>query len=91
MTEQTRTPPRSAVLLAWMSKLPTTGVFLGALVVLLVGLFWPGLVGSLILLAVAAGMVALLRVTWAVQTPQKLLMRITILVALVGLALIKLF
>lgn len=77
-------------LLARLARTNPTGVFLAALALVLVGLLTPGVVGGVLLLALAAALVALLRLTWAVQTPTTRLIRLIMLTVLVAVALAKL-
>ncbi|MEV4619817.1 hypothetical protein AB0J74_14055 [Asanoa sp. NPDC049573] len=72
-----------------LARVNPTRAFLGALVVVLAGLFLPGIVGGVLLLALAAGMIALIRMTWSVQTPPTRLLRLVLLTALIGIAIIK--
>jgi hypothetical protein len=77
---------------AWLARLarvnPTT-VFLATLAVVLVGLFAPGIIGGALLLALAAGLVALLVTTWPVQAPAARTLRLLMLTLLVTAALVK--
>ncbi|WDZ84756.1 DUF6703 family protein [Micromonospora cathayae] len=76
---------------ARLARLNPTGVFLAVLALVLVGLLVPGVVGAVLLLALAAGLVALLRLTWPVQTPATRVIRLLMLTLLVAAALNKLF
>lgn len=67
-----------------------TSVFLLTLVVVLVAFFTPGVIGGLLTLALAAGLIALLATTWAVQAPQTRLIRLVMLTLLVTVGLAKL-
>ncbi|MGI5148217.1 DUF6703 family protein [Plantactinospora sp. CA-294935] len=78
-----------SVLLTRLARVNPTGVFLAALVLVLVGLFAPGIVGGALLLALAAGLAALLLTTWPVQRPATRILRLVILTLLVGAALMK--
>jgi hypothetical protein len=78
-------------LLQNLAKLNGTKVFLGALVVALIGLFVPGLLGGVILLAVVALMGSLLRRTWAVSPPGPRALRVLVLGILTVIALAKIF
>lgn len=71
-------------------RLPRTGLFLGALVVALLGLFIPGPVGAALLLAIVAGMAWLLTKTWYVQPLPARLLRVAVLALFVGLTIAKL-
>jgi hypothetical protein len=78
------------VVLARMSRLSPTAVFLAVGGLVLAGLFAPRPYGGVALLVLAAGFAALLRVTWAVGTPRTRAARVVILVLLVALAVIRL-
>ena len=73
-----------------LARLDGTKVFLATLVLALVGLFLPGLVGAVVLLAIVVALGALLRLTWTVTPPRLRLFRLLTLVALIGLAITKL-
>jgi hypothetical protein len=73
-----------------LTRLNPTSVFLGALVVVLVGLFAPGAIGAIVLLGVAAGLIWLMRRTWPVQTPGTRAVRLVILTLLLTAAAAKL-
>ncbi|MEU4570021.1 DUF6703 family protein [Micromonospora sp. NPDC023956] len=77
-------------LLARLSRANPTGVFLAVLALVLVGLLAPGPVGGVLLLLLAAALVALMRLTWPVQTPRTRLIRLLMLTLLVAIALAKL-
>ncbi|MBM0240349.1 hypothetical protein JNW88_30565 [Micromonospora sp. ATA32] len=77
-------------LLTRLARLNSTTVFLAALVVVLVALFTPGVVGGLLLLALAAALVALLATTWPVQAPQTRVIRLVMVTLLIAVALVKL-
>ena len=81
---------RAQVLLAWLAGLPRTGLFLFALAVVLAGLFLPGLPGAILLLVIAAGLLAVLRITWQRLLPARRVMQVVVLAALVVLAVAKL-
>ncbi|RKN42692.1 hypothetical protein [Micromonospora endolithica] len=68
---------------------PTT-VFLVTLVLVLVAFFTPGVVGGLLTLLLAAGVIALLVTTWPVQTPATRVIRLLVLTLLVTAGLAKL-
>jgi hypothetical protein len=67
-----------------------TAVFLGTLLVALVGLFAPGVIGGGVLLLLALGMIALLVTTWPVQAPGTRVVRLVLLTLLLTVALAKL-
>ncbi|MFE9206281.1 DUF6703 family protein [Micromonospora sp. NPDC007230] len=72
------------------ARLNPTAVFLATLVLVLVALFAPGPVGGVLLLALAAGLVWLMSVTWPVQTPGTRVLRLLMLTLLLAVALAKL-
>ncbi|MGW4461533.1 DUF6703 family protein [Micromonospora sp. NPDC004704] len=78
-----------SVLLARLARVNPTAVFLATVAVALVGLFAPGIVGGAVLLALAAGLAALMRVTWPVQAPVTRTIRLVMLTLLVAIALVK--
>lgn len=77
-------------LLGRLARANPTAVFLAALVLVLVALFAPDAVGGLLLLALAAGLAALLARTWPVQMPATRMIRLLMLTLLVTVALAKL-
>ncbi|MEU5725965.1 DUF6703 family protein [Micromonospora sp. NPDC047738] len=72
------------------ARLNPTAVFLATLVLVLVALFTPGAVGGVLLLALAAGLVWLMSVTWPVQSPGTRVLRLLMLTLLLAVALAKL-
>jgi hypothetical protein len=72
-----------------LARANPTAVFLGALALVLAGLFAPGIIGGAILLVLAAALVALLLKTWPVQPPATRMIRLVMLTALIGVALVK--
>jgi hypothetical protein len=78
-----------ANLLTRLARLDRTKVFLGTLVVGLVGLFLPGVWGALVLYAVVAALAALLAQTWPVTPPGLRLVRLIVLVGLAVIATTK--
>ncbi|MFY1687220.1 hypothetical protein [Plantactinospora sp. WMMB782] len=78
-----------SALLTRLARVNPTTMFLAALVLVLLGLFAPGIVGGALLLALAAGLAALLVTTWPVQSPATRTIRLVILTLLVGAALVK--
>ncbi|WP_433282824.1 DUF6703 family protein [Micromonospora sp. CA-244673] len=83
--QRTQTP-----VLSRLARLNPTTVFLAALVLVLVGLFAPGVAGGVLLLALAAGLVWLMTVTWAVQARATRMLRLVMLTLLIAIALAKL-
>jgi uncharacterized membrane protein len=77
-------------LLARLSRVNLTSVFLAAAAVVLAGLLLPGAVGGVLLLLVAGWLVALLSLTWPHTPPKLLVVRAVILTGLVTLAVLKL-
>ena len=66
-----------------LARVNTTTAFVVALVLLLAGLFLPGVVGALLLAVLAAGLAALTFTTWPVQSPITRLVRVVLLTLLV--------
>jgi len=76
----------------WLTRLARvnpTAAFLAALVLVLAGLFAPGIIGGGLLLLLAVGMGALTATTWPVQSAQTRAVRLLMLTLLVGVALTK--
>ncbi len=67
---------------------PATAFFV-ALVLLLAGLFLPGVVGALLLAVLAAGLATLTFTTWPVQMPITRVVRVVLLTLLVVAAVAK--
>ena len=76
--------------LARLNRMNRTGVFLGTVALVLTGLLLPGATGAVLLLALAAGLVALLRLTWPYHDARTRVVRLTVLMLLVLVALAKL-
>jgi len=74
---------------ARLARVNPTTAFLGALVVVLVGLFAPGVIGGFVLLALAAGMVYLMARTWPVTASRTRTIRVIMLGLLLLAALVK--
>lgn len=66
-----------------LARVNPTTAFIGAMVLLLAGLFLPGIVGGLLLAVLAAGLAALTFTTWPVQSPITRLVRVVLLTLLV--------
>jgi len=77
--------------LARLARLNPTGVFLAVLAFVLAGLFAPGALGGVLLLALAAGLLLLMARTWPVQAPRTRVVRLLILTLLVAVASAKLW
>jgi energy-coupling factor transporter transmembrane protein EcfT len=78
------------VLLARLSQLNPTTVFLAMAALVIAGLLAPWPVGGILLLAIAGALAALLSVTWAHGTPRTRAARAVILALLVALAVVRL-
>jgi hypothetical protein len=78
------------ILVARLSQLNGTTVFLTVLVATLAGLLLPTPYGPVLLLLLAGGLLVVLSVTWAGGTPQTRAARLIILVLLVVAAVARL-
>jgi hypothetical protein len=76
-------------LLITLRRLNRTQVFLGALVLALLGLFVPGTLGALLLYAIVAALAALLSATWSVTPPGVRIFRLVVLAGLAAIATTK--
>lgn len=72
-----------------LARVNPTRAFLVALVVVLAGLFAPGIIGAALLGLLAAGLAYLSRLTWQVQPPGVRVIRLVLLGALVVAAVVK--
>lgn len=88
-TRATRSRQRLAAVVHRLGRLPLTGVFVGALAVGLVALLWPGPVGGVLVLVVAALVAVLLTATWTRHPPGARGLRLLVLGMLVVVALTK--
>jgi hypothetical protein len=79
----------SEALLARLSRLNLTTVFLAAAALVLAGLLLPAPVGGVLLLLLAGGLVALLSMTWPLTPPRLMVIRIVVLTALIALGIMK--
>ena len=79
------TPPEN--LLRRLARINPTQAFIAAIVLLLAGLFLPGIIGAAVLFALGAALVTLTYLTWPVQSPSTRTFRV-LLLALLGLAVI---
>jgi energy-coupling factor transporter transmembrane protein EcfT len=77
-----------SALLTRLSRLNPTTLFLGALVLVLLGLFVPGVVGGLLLMVLALVVGALVVGTWE-QRPATRPLRLAVLLLLLVVALAK--
>ncbi|BCY06266.1 hypothetical protein L3i22_013540 [Actinoplanes sp. L3-i22] len=66
-----------------LARVNPTTAFIVALVLLLAGLYLPGVVGALLLGVLAAGLIALTFTTWPVQSPITRLVRVVLLTLLI--------
>lgn len=78
-------------LLHRLARVNPTTAFVGALAVLLAGLFLPGIVGAALLFLLALGLAALTFTTWPVQPPATRAFRVIMLGLLVIVMLAKAF
>jgi uncharacterized protein DUF6703 len=69
-------------LLHRLARVNPTRAFLVTLVILLAGLFLPGIVGAALLFVLGAALVALTATTWPVQKPATRAVRVAMLVLL---------
>lgn len=76
-------------LLRRLARINPTTAFVVALVLMLAGLFLPGIVGAALLFVLAAGLAALTFTTWPVQKPATRALRVIVLVLLLTLAITK--
>ena len=77
-------------MLARLSRLNLTTVFLTAGGLVLAGLLLPAPFGGVLLLLIAAGLVAVLSKTWPLTPPRLLVVRLVIASALIALGVLKL-
>jgi energy-coupling factor transporter transmembrane protein EcfT len=78
------------VLLARLSRLNPTTVFLATAALVIAGLLAPRPIGGILLLAITGALVALLSLTWERGTPRTRASRVVILALLVVLAVSRL-
>ncbi|WP_433376544.1 DUF6703 family protein [Actinoplanes sp. CA-142083] len=67
-----------------LARVSPTTAFIVALVLMLAGLFLPGIVGAAVLFVLAAGLAALTFTTWPVQPPPTRVLRVVMLVILLA-------
>lgn len=65
-----------------LARVNPTAAFIVALILLLAGLYLPGVVGALLLGVLAAGLITLTFTTWPVQQPITRLVRVVLLTLL---------
>ena len=66
-----------------------TGVFLGALVIILGALLAPSWIGAILVVIMIAVLAVLMRQTWPVQPPQTRVLRVCVLAVLAAFAVYK--
>lgn len=71
-------------LLRRLARVSPTTAFVVALVLMLAGLFLPGVVGAALLFLLSAGLAALTFTTWPVQSPSTRALRILMLALLLA-------
>ena len=79
----------SGDLLRRLTRVNPTTAFIVALVLMLAGLFLPGIVGAALLFLLAAGLAALTFTTWPVQKPSTRALRLVMLVLLLAAVVAK--
>ena len=72
-----------------LARVNPTTAFILALVVMLAGLFLPGIIGAALLALLGAGLAALTFTTWPVQKPATRVVRLVLLVLLVAAVVTK--
>ena len=76
-------------LLRRLARVNPTTAFVVALVLMLAGLFLPGIVGAALLFLLAAGLAALTFTTWPVQSPSTRALRVVMLALLLAAVVAK--
>ena len=76
-------------LLRRLARVNPTTAFVTALVVMLAGLFLPGIVGAALLFLLALALAGLTFATWPVQTPSTRTLRLLLLTLLVAAVVAK--
>lgn len=79
----------SGNLLRRLARVNPTTAFVVALVLMLAGLFLPGIVGAALLFLLGAGLAALTFTTWPVQSPSTRALRVVMLVLLLAAVVAK--
>jgi hypothetical protein len=72
-----------------LARVNPTTAFIVALVILMAGLFLPGIVGAALLFVLALGLTALTCATWPVQSPSTRVVRLILLTLLVATVVAK--
>lgn len=88
-SKATRARRRIAATTERLGRLPLTAVFLGALALGLTALLWPGPVGGVLVLVVAALVAAMLTATWPRHSLSARAQRLLILGVLIVIAVTK--
>jgi hypothetical protein len=83
------TPPQN--LLRRLARVNPTQAFIAAIVLLLAGLFLPGIIGAAVLFLLGAALVTLTYLTWPVQSPSTRTFRVLLLGVLFLAVLVKAF
>jgi uncharacterized protein DUF6703 len=83
------TPPEN--LLRRLARVNPTQAFIAAIVLLLAGLFLPGIIGAAVLFVLGAALVTLTYLTWPVQSPSTRTFRVLLLGLLFLAVLLKAF
>nr|WP_203814277.1 DUF6703 family protein [Actinoplanes tereljensis] len=76
-------------LLRRLARVNPTTAFIVALVLMLAGMFLPGIVGAALLFLLAAGLATLTFTTWPVQRPSTRVLRVVMLVLLLAAVIAK--
>lgn len=72
-----------------LARVNPTTAFIVALVLMLAGLFLPGIIGALLLFLLGAGLAVLTFTTWPVQKPVTRVLRVLLLLLLVAVVVAK--
>ena len=83
------TPPEN--LLRRLARVNPTQAFIAAIVLLLAGLFLPGIIGAAVLFLLGAALATLTYLTWPVQSPSTRTFRVLLLGLLFLAVLLKAF
>lgn len=76
-------------LLRRLARVSPTAAFVGALALLLAGLFLPGIIGAAVLFVLGVGLAVLTFTTWPVQKPATRVVRVVLLVLLFATVIAK--
>jgi hypothetical protein len=72
-----------------LARVSPTTAFIAALVVMMAGLFLPGIIGAALLFLLGAGLATLTFTTWPVQSPSTRAVRVLLLVLLFAAVIAK--